>query len=91
MNRSKHGSSVARQIDENLKRAFDDLAAEEVPDRFRQILDQLRAQDIASKDTPPQKPHTLNTAPKDTRAQDMGEDVPQQMSMMGSKDQTHNA
>ncbi len=43
MNRPKPTSSVKRQIDENLKRAFDEIAQEEVPDRFTQLLSELRS------------------------------------------------
>lgn len=32
-----------RLIDENLKRAFDTLASEPVPDRFTSLLEQLRS------------------------------------------------
>ncbi|MCE8007432.1 NepR family anti-sigma factor [Aestuariivita sp.] len=34
-------------IDENLKRVYQDTLEEEVPDRFRALLDQLKAQDAA--------------------------------------------
>lgn len=48
MNEHKKRTSVKRQIDENLKRAFDDLASEQVPDRFTQLLDQLRAKEAGA-------------------------------------------
>lgn len=35
------GASSA--IDENLKRVYQDLQSQEVPDRFRALLDQLRS------------------------------------------------
>ena len=35
-------NDVQRQIDANLKRAFDTLASEPVPDRFTDLLDKLR-------------------------------------------------
>jgi hypothetical protein len=35
----------ARIIDENLKRAFDQTLEEGIPDRFKNLLDQLKQQD----------------------------------------------
>ena len=35
-------SEVDRHIDENLKKVFDDMANQPVPDRFTKLLDQLR-------------------------------------------------
>ncbi len=40
-------SKLKQQIDENLKRVYDDALADAVPDRFKQLLDQLRKQDEA--------------------------------------------
>jgi len=39
-----------REIDENLKRAFDEIANEPVPDRFTDLLKQLKEKGAA---TPP--------------------------------------
>ncbi len=36
-------------IDENIRRVYEDLLEDEVPDRFKKLLDQLREQD-AQKD-----------------------------------------
>lgn len=36
-------ADVDAQIDANLKRAFEDLANEPVPDRFTDLLNQLRS------------------------------------------------
>ncbi len=44
MNRARETSSVADEIDKNIKRAFDDVANQELPSRFTDLLDQLRAQ-----------------------------------------------
>jgi len=44
MNRAGGTSSVADEIDKNIKRAFDDVANQELPTRFTDLLDQLRAQ-----------------------------------------------
>ncbi len=38
----KPKDSIKRQIDENLKRIYDETLNEEVPDRFKQLLEQLR-------------------------------------------------
>jgi hypothetical protein len=38
-------SSLRKDIDENLKRVYDDALKEEVPDRFKQLLAQLKAKD----------------------------------------------
>ena len=35
-------SKIKVQIDENLKRIYDDVLHEEVPDRFKALLQQLR-------------------------------------------------
>ncbi|NOE20791.1 hypothetical protein GS634_21890 [Ruegeria atlantica] len=40
---------IEQRIDENLKRAFDQLASEPVPDRFVDLLSQLRAQESGNK------------------------------------------
>lgn len=36
---------IKQQIEENLKRVYDDALKEPVPDRFQALLDQLRNQD----------------------------------------------
>lgn len=41
---------TADQIDRNLKRAFQELATEPLPDRFTVLLDQLRKADLQKKD-----------------------------------------
>lgn len=38
-----------QQIDENLRRVYSEAAEEPVPDRFTQLLDQLRQQETAKK------------------------------------------
>lgn len=35
-------------IDENLKRVYDDMLSQDVPDRFKDLLAQLKAQDSAA-------------------------------------------
>lgn len=37
-------TEVEKQIDENLRRAFEQDATEQIPDRFLALLDQLRDQ-----------------------------------------------
>ncbi len=41
--------AIHAQIDENLKRVYDLAAAEELPDRFKDLLAQLKARDGAAK------------------------------------------
>ena len=41
---------VARAIDENLRRVYDDAANEEIPDRFLNLLDQLKRGDVPGQD-----------------------------------------
>ncbi|SHH02045.1 NepR family anti-sigma factor [Cognatishimia maritima] len=42
-NRKTPDPEVAEEIDRNLKRAFDEMAQEPLPDRFTNLLEQLRA------------------------------------------------
>ncbi len=42
------GNAKARlkeQIDQNLKRVYDDVLNEDIPDRFKDLLEQLRQKD----------------------------------------------
>jgi hypothetical protein len=41
--------AIRAQIDENLKRVYDTALNEELPDRFRELLAQLKAQDVPGK------------------------------------------
>ena len=43
MTRDKRTSRVENTIDENLKRAFEDVASEPLPSRFTDLLEQLKA------------------------------------------------
>ncbi len=36
---------IQKEIDENLKRVYQDALKEEVPDRFKQLLEQLKAKE----------------------------------------------
>lgn len=36
---------LAKQIDENLKRVYEDLLNEQVPDRFKDLLAELKAKE----------------------------------------------
>lgn len=47
MTQMKSNSRVQREIDENLKRAFDSVASEDVPDQFSELLAKLRAAESA--------------------------------------------
>lgn len=35
-------AEIEQQIDENLKRVYEEVSQQALPDRFRQLLDQLR-------------------------------------------------
>jgi len=45
MAKRKDTPDVRAQIDENLKRVFQEALQEEVPDRFKELLEQLRQKD----------------------------------------------
>jgi len=47
-------SRIDEEIDKNLKRAFDDVAGQELPSRFTDLLEQLRSQD--ANNTRPETP-----------------------------------
>jgi hypothetical protein len=42
MTHRSNSSTLQSEIDRNLKRAYDDVLNEDVPDRFMQLLTQLR-------------------------------------------------
>jgi len=42
MSRNRKRSKVDEQIDENLRRVYDDMLGEAVPDRFLDLIEQLR-------------------------------------------------
>lgn len=54
MQNSSIKSSLRQQIDDNLKRVYDEALQEEIPDRFKQLLAQLKQkeQDSASNQEP---------------------------------------
>ena len=45
MKQERKISSLEQEIEANLKRAYNDVASQEVPDRFTQLLNQLREAD----------------------------------------------
>ena len=45
MAEEKPKSSLRRDIDENLKRVFEDALEKEIPDRFKDLLAQLKAKE----------------------------------------------
>ncbi|MFP7673861.1 NepR family anti-sigma factor [Marivita sp. S0852] len=47
MNQHPSRPNLSEEIDANLKRAFDQISKEEVPDRFSTLLAQLRAAEQA--------------------------------------------
>ncbi|WP_153010463.1 NepR family anti-sigma factor [Falsirhodobacter sp. alg1] len=46
MAKERDNSASFRQIDENLKRVYDEALEQEVPDRFAQLLAQLREKGV---------------------------------------------
>lgn len=48
MKQEQQKSNVSREIDENLKRAYDDVLKEEIPDKFKTLLAQLRNAEMSS-------------------------------------------
>ncbi|CUH75629.1 hypothetical protein SAMN04488093_101344 [Tropicibacter naphthalenivorans] len=47
MTQNAKRSRLQSEIDENLKRAFEEVVNQDVPDRFTRLLDQLRAQEAS--------------------------------------------
>ncbi|WP_380993493.1 NepR family anti-sigma factor [Sedimentitalea sp. HM32M-2] len=47
MTKKRRTSKVNQQIDENLRRVYSDAASEPIPDRFAQLLEQLRQKEEA--------------------------------------------
>lgn len=47
---SQRRRAIRDQIDENLKRAYSATVNEEIPDRFRDLLSQLKPRDTPDKD-----------------------------------------
>jgi hypothetical protein len=45
MDERKKSADWMRQIDENLRRVYDETASEDIPDRFQKLLDKLKEQD----------------------------------------------
>ncbi|MGX0877061.1 hemerythrin-like domain-containing protein [Roseovarius sp. MBR-154] len=45
MTNKRRTSRLQQQIDDNLRRVYSDTVKEPLPDRFSQLLDQLRAQE----------------------------------------------
>ena len=48
-NKSKDDERIADLIDQNLKMVYSDLVQEQLPDRFKDVLDVLKAQDPEQK------------------------------------------
>ena len=51
MTNDKKTSSVMRQIDENLRRVYLDQQDDDIPDRFKSLLQKLKDQDQGSRGT----------------------------------------
>ena len=50
MSEKKNDANIKHLIDQNLKRVYQDALDVEVPDRFKQLLEQLRQKDAESDD-----------------------------------------
>lgn len=45
MKELEKSADLMRQIDENLRRVYDETATEAIPDRFQKLLERLKEQD----------------------------------------------
>ncbi len=45
MNEKQQSARLMRQIDENLKKAFEEAVERDIPDRFQELLLRLKEQD----------------------------------------------
>lgn len=50
MTKTSAKSSLQSQIDENLRRVYEEAMKEEVPERFKDLLAQLKAKEAAAKE-----------------------------------------
>lgn len=50
MSEKKNDANIKHLIDQNLKRVYQDALDVEVPDRFKQLLEELRQKDAESDD-----------------------------------------
>lgn len=46
---SKVGQGVEKHIDDSIRRVYEEALSEDVPDRFKQLLDKLKEQDAEKK------------------------------------------
>lgn len=53
MNQSNRTSRTQHEIDENLKRAYDDVINQKVPDRFTDLLAKLKEAEGGTSDSEP--------------------------------------
>ena len=51
MTQERPDPDISREIDENLRKVYENVLNEEVPDRFKKLLNQLRAEKVPSSDT----------------------------------------
>ncbi|MGR3501846.1 NepR family anti-sigma factor [Pseudaestuariivita sp.] len=61
MSQDSPDSSVQRQIDENLRRVYDDVLRQDVPDRFADLLQQLKEGQSAAPSAPTSQPDQSTT------------------------------
>lgn len=50
MSRDARTSRLQQQIDANLKKAYEEVLREDIPDRFTELLSKLRESEAASED-----------------------------------------
>lgn len=46
MTQKRPDPDISREIDENLRKVYENVLKEEVPDRFKELLNQLRAEKV---------------------------------------------
>ncbi|MEM6727456.1 MAG: NepR family anti-sigma factor [Pseudomonadota bacterium] len=48
MTQDQNSSKAQAEIDANLRRAYDEVTQQEVPDRFKELIKKLRAEEASS-------------------------------------------
>lgn len=48
MTQERPDLTISREIDANLRKVYENVLKEEVPDRFKELLNQLRAEKVPS-------------------------------------------
>jgi len=50
MTQERPDPDISREIDENLRKVYENVLKEEVPERFKELLNKLRAEKVPSSD-----------------------------------------